>query len=231
MRALFIITSSERGAWLSEITHPYWHLTERGIEVDFASPAGGKIVWDPYSDPRTEGSLEPEDLVSKGFLSEDALIARLDNTSRIKDINLDPYDAVHVVGGLGAVYDLYPNEDVGAALEHFWARGKVVGVICHGAIALANIPDRLSGRTVTGYSHEEDLIAETRIGGGYRLPQYPQLVLEENGANYTCSSPFTACVVVDGNLVSGQNQQSASDFSVILYHRIAGDSPITHGAL
>jgi putative intracellular protease/amidase len=51
MRVLFVITSSDTGAWLSEITHPYWHLAERGIEVDFASPKGGKIVWSPFSDP------------------------------------------------------------------------------------------------------------------------------------------------------------------------------------
>jgi putative intracellular protease/amidase len=31
---------------------------------------------------------------------------------------------------------LYPNEDVAKALEHFWSRDKVVGAICHGAIAL-----------------------------------------------------------------------------------------------
>lgn len=231
MKALFIITSSERSAWFSEITHPFWHLIERGIEVDFASPKGGEIVWDPWSDPRTEGSLEPEDLVSKGFLSDAALVRRLNSTLRLKDVDFDAYNAVHVVGGLGAVYDLYPNEDVGAALEHFWSHGKVVGVICHGAIALANNPSRLKGRSVTGYSQEEDRMAETRIGGGYQLPQYPQVILQEHGADYYCSTPFTACVVVDGKLVSGQNQQSASDYAVTLYHLIAGDKPITKGSL
>ena len=26
MKVLFIVTSSDKGTWLSEVTHPYWHL-------------------------------------------------------------------------------------------------------------------------------------------------------------------------------------------------------------
>ena len=66
MKVLFIISSSDTAFWLSEVTHPYWHLVERGVEVDFASPQGGKVVYDPYSDPYFEHSTEAEDLVSKG---------------------------------------------------------------------------------------------------------------------------------------------------------------------
>ena len=80
MRVLFIISSSDTAFWLSEVTHPYWHLTERGVEVDFASPTGGKVVYDPYSDPYFEHSTEPDDLVSKGFLSDKELVAKLDAT-------------------------------------------------------------------------------------------------------------------------------------------------------
>ncbi len=38
MKALFVSSSHETGTWLSEVTHPYWHLIERGIDVDFSSP-------------------------------------------------------------------------------------------------------------------------------------------------------------------------------------------------
>ena len=70
MKVLFVISSDKTAFWLSEVSHPYWHFTERGVEIDFASPQGGKIVYDQYSDPHFEKSLEPEDLVSKGFLSD-----------------------------------------------------------------------------------------------------------------------------------------------------------------
>ena len=145
MKVLFVITSHETGAWLSEITHPYWALAERGIDVDFASPMGGKIVWTPLSDPFGEGSQEPDDLVSKGFLSDAQLASKLQNTLVLSDVDLEPYDAVHVAGGQGATYDLYPNDDVARVLEHFWKREKVVATICHGSIALGNIPDRVRG--------------------------------------------------------------------------------------
>jgi hypothetical protein len=64
MKVLFVISNSETAFWLSEVTHRYWHLAERGVEVDFVSPQGGKVVFDPYSDPYFENSTEPEDLVS-----------------------------------------------------------------------------------------------------------------------------------------------------------------------
>jgi putative intracellular protease/amidase len=140
MKVLFIISSSETAFWLSEVTHPYWHLTERGVEVDFASPAGGKVVYDPYSDPYFANSTEPEDLVSKGFLSDPKLVAKLGTTLKLSSVELSRYDAVHVAGGRDATFDLFPSEDVGKALEHFWAEQKVVGAICHGAIALVMFP-------------------------------------------------------------------------------------------
>jgi hypothetical protein len=122
---LFVISNSETAFWLSEVTHPYWHLTERGVEIDFASPQGGKVVFDPYSDPYFEKSTEAEDLVSKGFLSAKKLKGKLETTLQLKDVDLSQYDAIHVAGGRGATFDLFPNEDVAKALEYFWSRDKV----------------------------------------------------------------------------------------------------------
>jgi putative intracellular protease/amidase len=152
MKVLFIVTGSDKLAWLSEITHPFWHLTERGIEVDFATLNGGKIYINPWSDPYAKETIEPNDLVSKGFLSDKALVEKLMNTLKLKDMDLDQYHGVHVAGGLGAAFDLYPNEQVAKTLEHFWENDKVIGAICHGSIALANNPERIAGRRVTGYT-------------------------------------------------------------------------------
>jgi putative intracellular protease/amidase len=44
------------------------------------------VVYDPYSDPHFERSTEPDDLVSKGFLSDTKLVAKLDTTPRLKDV-------------------------------------------------------------------------------------------------------------------------------------------------
>jgi putative intracellular protease/amidase len=229
MKVLFIISSSDTAFWLSEVTHPYWHLTERGVEVDFASPAGGKVLFDPYSDPYFEHSTEPEDLVSKGFLSDRSLVAKLETTLKLKDVDLDGYNAVHVAGGRGATFDLYPNEDVAKALEHFWAKDKVVGAICHGAIALGNIPERVRGRRTTGYTLEGDHELQRMFGSGFLIPHFPQTVLEEAGSVYTRVAPNDPYVIRDGKLVTGQNQQSASEYSLVLLHTMTGETPVSGG--
>jgi putative intracellular protease/amidase len=226
MKVLFIISSSETAFWLSEVTHPYWHLIERGVEIDFASPAGGKVTYDAYSDPYFEHSTEPEDLVSKGFLSDPALVAKFEDTLRLKDVDLDQYDAVHVAGGRGATFDLYPNEDVARVLEHFWARDKVVGAICHGAIALGNIPDRVRGRRTTGYTLEGDQELQRMFGSSFLIPHYPQTVLEAVGSTYSRVGANDPYVIRDGKLVTGQNQQSASEYALVLLHAITGGSPV-----
>jgi putative intracellular protease/amidase len=227
MKVLFIISSSDTAFWLSEVTHPYWHLTERGVEVNFASPAGGKIVYDPYSDPYFANTTEGEDLVSKGFLSDKQLVAKLNTTMKLKDVDLDKYDAVHVAGGRGATFDLYPSEDVGKVLEHFWAKDKVVGAICHGAIALGNIPERVRGRRTTGYTLEGDKELERMFGSSFLIPHYPQTVLEEVGSKYARVGANDPYVIRDGKLVTGQNQQSASEYALVLLHTMTGQSPVS----
>lgn len=227
MKILFVITSAPLGTWLAEVTRPFWHLSERGHDITFASPAGGKIIWDKLSDPSTDGSFEANDLVSKGFLSDAALVARLGSTVRLADIDPAQFDAIHVAGGTGAAVDLYPNADLARLFEHFWATGKVVGTICHGSIALANNPDRVSGRKATGFTLAEDIAAEAIYGPKF-IPFYPQPVMEEAGIAFVNVEPQGVRVVVDGRLVTGQNQQSASEYALAFQHRLTGKSPVIH---
>jgi putative intracellular protease/amidase len=141
-------------------------------------------------------------------------------------VNLDQYDVVHVAGGQGATYDLFPNEDVARTLEHFWSTDKVVGALCHGAISLGNIPDRVKGRQVTGYSLEGDKELERFFGPGFFIPHYPQKVLEDVGTVYSSVAYTDPRVVVDGKLITGQNQQSASEYAIALLQLITGESPV-----
>ena len=231
MRVQVVVTSSEKGTWLSEVTHPYWHLSERGVEVDFASPEGGKVSWTPRSDPYLQESREANDLVSKGFLSDKGLMARFENTAQIKNADLDRYDAIHVAGGRGATFDLYPNSDLATALEYFWAHDKVVGAICHGAIALANNRDRIGARRATAFSLDEDRELERQFGSSFTIPHYPQATLEEVGALYSTAGVHAPHVVVDGRLITGQNQQSASEYGVALLRILIGRSPLVEAGL
>ncbi len=230
MKVLFIISNSETAFWLSEVTHPYWHLIERGVEVDFASPDGGKVVYDSYSDPYFEHSLEAEDIVSKGFLSDPALVAKFETTLKLSDANLNDYDAVHVAGGRGATFDLFPNADVAKVLEDFWAKDKVVGAICHGSIALGNIPDRVRGKRTTGYTLEADKYLQGLFGPTFEIPNYPQVVLESVSTYSRADDSNDPYVIRDGKLITGQNQQSASEYSIVLLAALTGASPVSLSA-
>jgi len=155
------------------------------------------------------------------------LVAKLDPTLKLSDVDLAAYDAVHVAGGRGATFDLYPNADVGNALEHFWAKDKIVGAICHGAIALGNIPERIRGKRTTGYTLEADLGLQKMFGPEFLIPHYPQTVLEETGSLYSRLGNNDPYVVKDGKLVTGQNQQSASEYAIVLLAAITGSSPVS----
>lgn len=225
MKVLFIITNAQIGYWLSELTHPYFLLSERGIEIDFASPCGGKVTFAAESDPYHPKSWEPFDLISKGFLSDKALVERVEKTIPMADLDLDQYGAIHIVGGAGAAVDLYPNTNLAEILEYFFTTGKAVGAICHGVIALGNNPEFVSGRQVTGFSLEEDREAEKLYGKGF-IPNFPQRILEQAGAVFTHVAPWGVHVQVDGLLITGQNQQSASEYALAFHHSLLGHTPV-----
>lgn len=225
LKILFIVTSAELGYWLAELTRPYWHLTERGHEITLASPKGGKVKHDRLSNPLSENSWEANDIVSKGFLSDNLLSELLDTTKSLDVINPEDFDAVHVVGGTGAAVDLYPNDRVAAILEHFWASDKIVGAICHGTIALGNNPNRVNGKHATGFSLDEDLAAEKLYGKNF-IPNYPQPVLEKVGVKFSHVGQWGVRVVTDGKLITGQNQQSASEYSLAFNHLLSEQNPV-----
>jgi len=225
MKILFIVSSAKIGFWLAELTHPYWHFSERGHTITIASPEGGKGTVDPTSDPYSDTSWEKSDLVSKGFLSDKALVEGIENTIPLRDILPEQYDAVHVVGGGGAAVDLYPNAEVKRILEYFWDADKIIGTICHGSIALANIPDKVAGKSATGFSRVEDAQVEALYGLNF-IPNFPQPIMEQAGIQYIHTEPWEVRVVVDGKLITGQNQQSASEYAIAYNHLLAETNPV-----
>jgi len=50
--------------------------------------------------------------------------------------------------------------------------------------------------------------------------------LKEAGANFHGVRPLEARVVIDNKLITGQNQFSASDYGIALYHAMTGQTPV-----
>jgi putative intracellular protease/amidase len=51
--------------------------------------------------------------------------------------------------------------------------------------------------------------------------------LEEIGSRYSRVAPNDPYVVKDGKLVTGQNQQSASEYALVFLHALTGEIPVS----
>jgi putative intracellular protease/amidase len=201
------------GFWGAELTHPYYELTERGVEVTIASPDGGKVEMDSLSDPRDESKWSAEDLITMGFVNTPELMALLEDTPRLSDLDLDEFDAIMVAGGQSPMFTFRENEDLKAALRHFYESEKPTAIYCHGTAALADL--KLSdgsylvdGKTVTGFANVEEEFSD-RFVGQKVMPWRLEDVLKQRGANYVSGGLFKAFAVRDGRLITGQQQYSA----------------------
>jgi putative intracellular protease/amidase len=200
------------GFWGAELTHPYYELTERGVEVTIASPNGGKVEMDSLSDPRDASKWSAEDLITMGFVNTPELMALLEETPKLSDLDLDEFDAIMVAGGQSPMFTFRDDEDLKATIRHFYESEKPTAIYCHGTAALADL--KLSdgsylvdGKTVTGFANVEEEFSDSFVGQKV-MPWRVEDVLKERGANYINGGLFKAFAVRDGRLVTGQQQYS-----------------------
>src|SRR5262245_19518757 len=92
------------GFWWAELTHPYWEFVEHGYEVDVASPEGGRLEADKWSDPRDESEYSADDLISLGFINSRSHAELVAESKALADVRVDDYDAVLAIGGQGPMY-------------------------------------------------------------------------------------------------------------------------------
>lgn len=203
------------GFWWAELTHPYWEFTEAGFEVTVASPDGGRVVADAYSDPTDPSGYSADDLLSLGFLSSPRHRALLEDTPSVFDLALDDHDALFLVGGQAPMYtfrqDQRVKDLVGAAL----AAGKVTAVVCHATCVLldARLPSGepvVAGRTWTGFANSEEDVADAAVGQRIQPFRIEDEARALAGTNFVVHGAFRAHAVRDGDLVTGQQQHSGA---------------------
>jgi len=200
------------GFWASELVHPYLEFTEAGYEVEIASPAGGHIELDAFSDPRHESGYSADDWVSLGFLTSPKTSALLESTKKLDSVALDDYDAIVVAGGQAPMFTFRENPTLQRLLAAFFEAGKPTAALCHGVSALIDV--RLSdgkrlieGKTVTGFSNaEEDEV--DRAMGTQVMPWRIEDAAREAGADFVSDGVWKSFAVRDGRLVTGQQQHS-----------------------
>jgi putative intracellular protease/amidase len=92
------------GFWASELFHPLYEFSEVGYDVSIASPDGGAVEVDAWSDPRDPGRYSAEDVLSLGYLTSDDTMARLGEPARLADLDPGQFDAIVVCGGQGPMF-------------------------------------------------------------------------------------------------------------------------------
>ena len=213
-------TGYPTGAWLTEIAHPWHELTTAGFTVELASPKGGAVPIDPYSDPQTPVGMTKGDLLAWGFLSNPATKAALATSQTIAAVKPQDYAAILIAGGNGAIFDLADQPDLQRTVAAFWDAGKPVAALCHGTAGLLNVRLAdgsllLKGRKVTGFSNAEETIAQKAVGAEY-LPFFIETETPKRGGTFVCGAPFQSFTVTDGRLITGQQNFSGTE----LAHRL-----------
>ena len=200
------------GFWAAELTHPYFELTERGVDVTIASPDGGKVEPDALSDPRDPSRWSSEDLISMGFLNTPELTAKLAGTPALADLDPAGFDALMVAGGQSPMFTYRGHNDLERTIRWFYEAEKPVGVYCHGVAALVDLKLSdgsylVSGKAVTGFSDVEEDYSDQATGVRV-MPWRIEPTLRDRGANYVSAGLFKAFAIRDGRLVTGQQQYS-----------------------
>ena len=201
------------GFWWAELSHPYLEFTEHGYAVDVASPDGGALRGDAYSDPRDESGYSAEDLISLGFLNSPAHMQLVENSKPLADVRLDDYDAVLFVGGQGPMYTFFDDDRVHALVASFYEAGKATAVICHATCVLlkARLADGrllVDGKTWTGFANSEERYADDFVGQKIQPFWIEDEAAKLENTNFIVTKQFKPHAVRDGNLITGQQQYS-----------------------
>jgi putative intracellular protease/amidase len=211
------------GFWWSELTHPYYVLTEHGYEVEVFSPSGGKCEADAMSDPNDASGYSRSDLISQGFIHTPELRALVDQTKPAADIDVARFDAIVVAGGQAPMFTFEKAADLQRKFVQFHEAGKIAAALCHGVAILAyarsaNGEFLAKDKTVTGFANVEEDFADNAVWSYGLLSRDKHVMpwriedrLKQLGANYLQAGLWRGFAVRDGNLITGQQNFSGEE--------------------
>jgi putative intracellular protease/amidase len=216
------------GFWWSELSHPYFVLTEHGYEVEVFSPAGGKCEADGMSDPRDASGYSSSDLISMGFIATPSLAALVDDTKPATAIDVAKFDAIVVAGGQAPMFTFDKATALHKKFVEFYEAGKIACALCHGVAILryaklSNGEYLAKGKTVTGFANVEEDFADNAVWtmnllsrDKHVMPWRIEDEMKKLGANYVQSGLWRGFAIRDGNLITGQQNFSGAETAELL---------------
>jgi putative intracellular protease/amidase len=158
-------------------------------------------------------------------LNDPAAQSKTANSLKIDDLDFRDYDIIWLAGGWGAAYDLGFSDVLGTKISEAHAEDVLLGSVCHGALGFLMATDvdgspLVEGRTMTAVTDKQ--VEELGI---QITPQHPETELRRLGANFVSATAFrdffATYVAIDGNIVTGQNQNSSGETAQTLLAMLA----------
>lgn len=215
------------GFWAAELTHPLWVFEEAGFEVELVSTEGGKLMMDSYSDPNDASGYAAHDVITLGYLQKPAFLAMLDNTRAIVEVDPTGYDAIFLVGGQGPMYTFRDNDALAKLFVAFYEAGKPSAAVCHSTTLLlsARLSDGkllVEGKTWTGFANAEEDFADQAVGMKIQPYRIEDEARKLPNTTFKVAAPFASFAIADGNLITGQQQNSGMEAARMLVEYLNG---------
>src|SRR5215510_9603295 len=220
------------GQYLNETVVPVMALLDAGYDAVLATPNGAKPHIDEASDSAQH--FEGDEAAYQrawSFFNDDPSMNTGRTLRSVIDEGLDKYAAVFVPGGQAPVVDLMQDPEVGTILRHFHEQKKPTALLCHGPISsIAAMPKarefraaliagdkakaselakgwQYAGYKMTIFSASEEKPIEDQILHAKLYFNMPE-ALRAAGANVSAGPDFDPYVVVDREVITGQNPRS-----------------------
>jgi putative intracellular protease/amidase len=203
------------GFWAAELTHPLRVFQEAGYEVELASTEGGQLMMDGYSNPTDASGYSAHDVISLGYMQQEWFNQLLENTRKLTEVNPADHVAIFLVGGQGPMYTFRGNKDLEKLFASFYESGKPSAAVCHSTTLLLDAKKSdgellVKGKTWTGFADAEEEFADQAVG--MKIQPY-RIETEANkiaGTTFKVAAPFSSYAIQDGNLITGQQQNSGA---------------------
>lgn len=228
------------GYYLNEFVVPYRKLIDAGYELVIANPDGDVPVMDANSNNKM--FFGGDDAARADALKYAQGIDQLKHTKTLASVVAEGtggYVGLFIPGGHAPMVDLLKDKNLGKILLSFHQTGRPTGIICHGPVVLLSTladPDAFvasmiagdgkanalaTGWPYAGYrmtvfstGEEEQLEGPNGLGGNVQF--YPVNALAEAGGHVDSVANWHSNVVVDRELITGQQPMSAPQFGDVL---------------
>lgn len=214
------------GFWAAELTHPLRVFQEAGYEVELVSTEGGKLEMDGYSNPTDPSGYSAHDIISLGYMQRPEFNKMLETTKKLTEVKQTDYLAIFLVGGQGPMYTFRGNADLEKLFVSFYEAGKPAAAVCHSTTLLleakkSNGELLVKGKTWTGFADAEEAYADHAAGvkiQPYRIETEAKKIPD---TTFKVAAPFSSFAIQDGNLITGQQQNSGAAAAEMLVELLA----------